>query len=79
MDLKQLLDIVNTVGLVGVLVMILWGGAKRLWVYGWYYREQQQYQIRLVRERNEWRDIALRGTVLAEKAVSVLKEDVQVP
>lgn len=48
-------------------LVILFGGWKRWWVFGWHYRET-------VDEKNEWKAIAMRGTQLAEKAVT-LKEN----
>lgn len=45
-------------------LVILFGGWKRWWVFGWHYRET-------VEEKNEWKEIALRGTKIAEKVVTL--------
>lgn len=54
-------QIVQTGGVVAVLVLIVVLGAKPRpwWVFGWRYRE-------VTDERDEWKAIALRATNLAE-------------
>lgn len=55
----------------GTLVLaltILVTGWKKMWVFGWYAREVE-------RRENEWREIALRGTKIAEVVTSALKEN----
>lgn len=50
----------------GALVLalfILFGGWRRWWVFGWLYKDLEQ-------EKNEWKEAALRGTRIAERAVS---------
>lgn len=57
-------------GPAGTLVLalvILFGGWKRWWVFGWHYRET-------VDEKNEWKAMALRGTSLAENVVALKTE-----
>lgn len=49
-------------------LVILFGGWKRWWVFGWHYRET-------LAEKNEWKEIALRGTKIAEKAVVTLQQN----
>jgi hypothetical protein len=55
---------VERLGVIGLLMVILIGGARRWWVFGWSYRE-------LSRERDLWRNIALRGTKAAEESATV--------
>jgi hypothetical protein len=43
-------------------LVILWAGARKYWVFGWSYKD-------CVAEKNEWKKAALRGVVVAEKAV----------
>ena len=52
------------IDLFALLLLILWGGAKRTWVYGWQYREKS-------RDHDYWRDLALQGTGLAENALTL--------
>ena len=64
MDIKAVLDVVETAGLIGVLVLILVGGAREWWVYGRFYRAALE-------DRDEWKRMALTGTELADRAVQV--------
>jgi hypothetical protein len=50
---------IQTGGVVAVLLTILVTGLKRMWVPGWRYQE-------VLKERDEWKEIALRSTNLAE-------------
>lgn len=52
--------------LVFLLVGVVWGGIKQWWVFGWQYREA-------VRDRDDWRHLALQGTSAADKAAEVAK------
>lgn len=44
-------------------LVILWAGVKRYWVFGWAYTA-------CIAERDEWKEVALRGTTIAERAVT---------
>ena len=59
--MQQLLDVVTQGGVIGILVLIIAGGARQWWVWGWHYRI-------VVKDRDEWKRMALRNTVLAERA-----------
>ena len=44
-DARTILDIlaiVERVTVIGILLLIIGGGLRQLWVFGWQYREQQQ-------------------------------------
>lgn len=45
-------------------LVILYAGWKKWWVFGWQYRD-------LERDRNEWKNAALNGTLVARKAVDL--------
>jgi hypothetical protein len=62
-ELAPLLDILNRGGLVFVAVLILYGGAKRYWVWGYQLREAQS-------ERDEWKAMALRSADISARATS---------
>lgn len=49
-------------------LVILFGGWKKWWVFGWHYRET-------VTEKNEWKEAALRGTAIAERVVTIHESD----
>lgn len=65
-DAIDILKFINSGGVLGLLVIAIVGGYRKWWVYGWIYREVE-------RERDDWRDIALHGTDLAEKTVDLFK------
>ena len=50
----------NSLSVVAVLALIIVGGFKRWWVFGWHYTQVE-------REKNDWRELALKGTSLAEE------------
>ena len=52
-------------GLLVALLVVIVTGTKRIWVFGWLYQEKKK-------EMEQWRELALRGTTLAEKAVKVV-------
>lgn len=56
-------------GLIGLLAFILIGGAlsRPLWVFGWHFQE-------VTRQRDQWQELALRGTGLAERGVDVSRQ-----
>ena len=62
MDIADFIDLVQKGGITALVLMILIGGAKEWWVYGVTYR-------RLLRDRDEWRSIALSSTTMAEKSL----------
>lgn len=59
MDIKTVIDAINAAGIVGLFIVMLWAGSKKVWVWGWAYREA------IAREQ-EWKDLALTGTKIAE-------------
>jgi hypothetical protein len=50
-----------------VLLLIIWGGRRRLWVYGWIYDAMEE-------DRDFWRRQALEGKDIAKDAVEVAKK-----
>jgi hypothetical protein len=59
----EALDLIKAVGLpIALLLLALIAGARGTWYYGNTYRS-------LERDRDYWREMALRGTDLAERAV----------
>lgn len=63
MDPEALTTFLRDAGVIGVLVIIIVGGIKKLWVWGWQYREMEK-------DRDFWRDTALRALNISEAAVS---------
>jgi hypothetical protein len=67
LDLVALAEKLSGAGLPVLAVLILLGGWKRFWVWGYQLEEMRQ-------ERDEWRRMALRGTEFAERAISVVEK-----
>lgn len=64
MTLQDVLDVITKVGFSGLLVIILYGNYKGIWVWG----------SELDRERKEketWKDIALRNSGVAQKSLTI--------
>jgi len=70
-DLQQILETVRAAGITGLLVFALIGGFRKWWVFGWQYKD-------VCKEKDEWKQLALGGTQLAERSVSVAKEVAEV-
>lgn len=60
MELKDVWQVLKDGGLQGLLFILILAGSRKLWVWGWMYKELQQ-------ERDEWKALALKGTHLAER------------
>lgn len=71
--ITDLLKYVSQAGVLGLLVIILFGGYKKWWVFGWIYRESEERTSKAEKERDDWRDLALHGTNLAEQTVDLFK------
>jgi hypothetical protein len=71
--LAEILKYVSQGGVLGLLIVILFGGYKRWWVFGWIYKESEERVAKAEKERDDWRDIALHGTTLAEQTVDLFK------
>ena len=70
MTVAELLDITTKGGVIGLLLIIILGGWRRWYVWEWNYDE-------LVVDRNFWRDMALSGGQLAEKATAIAERVVK--
>ncbi len=72
MDLNGLLDFLNRGGVLAALLAILVGGWRRWWVWGWQYDE-------IRRERDAWRQRALRAGRLGEQSTEVAEQVLEHP
>lgn len=63
MDLQTLLGLLKDGGTLAVLLLIIVSGAKEWWVWGYIYKAK-------CREVEEWKELALRGTNLADRVSS---------
>lgn len=64
-DILTLIDKLSGAGLATLLIVILYGGFKRLWVWG--------YQLEEMRiDRDRWQQLALKGTALSERTLNLV-------
>lgn len=61
-DLQQWVMLVRDGGLALAVVVLVVGGARGWYVFGSIYKDMKQ-------DRDDWKDLALRGTNLAERAL----------
>jgi hypothetical protein len=54
-------------GVTVLTLLILFGGWKKWWVFGWYAKDKEA-------EAAEWKAIALRGTQVAERVVQIAEK-----
>jgi hypothetical protein len=75
----QIVKLLNSGGVLGLLVLVLVGGYKQWWVWGWLYtahsNELQKQLDQMTNERNQWRDLSLRYANVAEGAISAVKKE----
>lgn len=78
MTIKDLVDLVPTIGIVGVIAFIIfWAGNNRRWVYGWQYDEMKANltgQIDMWKEKYEkmnaaWIEVINTNSRVADKAL----------
>jgi hypothetical protein len=72
-DIQGILKYVSQIGVLAYLAITLYGGYKKWWVFGWIYRESLERINKLEKERDDWRDLALHGTNLAEQTVDLFR------
>jgi hypothetical protein len=63
--INNMVEVVRALGYVGLLIGILYGNYKGIWMWGNDYRK-------LERERDEWKAIALQHAGIAERATRLL-------
>lgn len=68
MTVQEIFEFLKTTGLVGALMIFIWGGVKRWWVYGHQYDD-------LRRERDAWRESALRNGNFVDRSLNLAQKD----
>ena len=63
MSLDTVLSLIERGGMLALLLVIIGGGARQAWVFGWVYRQ-------MLLERDEWKTIALKGLETLDKAAA---------
>jgi hypothetical protein len=67
MELSSILELADKAGVILMFLLVILGGLKKWWVFGWVYREHER---ELYRQVEEWKALAMSGTELAAKAVT---------
>lgn len=62
-------DWIQSGGIIGLLIVVILGGARRWWVFGWQYRELQDRCDKIETSNAMWMQLALRGVNVTEKLV----------
>lgn len=73
LDIATILKYASQISVVSLLTIVLFGGYRKWWVFGWIYRDAEARTVKLEKERDDWRDLALRGTGLIEQTVDLFK------
>lgn len=63
-EAASIIDMVSKGGIATLLGLVIFGGVKRIWVFGWQYSE-------LEKDRDRWQSLALDNLNLAKKAAEV--------
>jgi hypothetical protein len=69
-DLEVALEYVQRGGVLGMLIMVTLGTVRRWWFPAWYVRELED-------DRNQWKELALQGTRIAERQTSLVEQAVE--
>jgi hypothetical protein len=72
--ISQVIEYADKIGLVAVLFLILVGGKKGWWVFGWHYEEQVERTNLVREEKDAWRETALIASNVATDAFRVLRK-----
>lgn len=67
-DVFSITEALSAMGVTGLLVLIIIGGMKRWWVFGWIYREKHD-------ECERWKDLALRSLSVSEDIADVVEKN----
>ena len=91
MTVADLLSLASDIGVIGLLLMIMWGGAKAFWVWGWSHRESvadlkaqlakqeaefAKREIKYEKEIAEWKGIAISATDIGARVTRVAEEKI---
>lgn len=69
---------INTTGVVGLLVLIIVGGSRKWWVFGWQFKDVEERLSKVEESNSMWMQLALRGVNVTEQVVrSVAVPDAQ--
>jgi len=71
LTIRDILGLVSDGGVPALLLIIIYTGLKKKWVFGWYVEE-------ISTDRDEWKQAAKAGTFIAHRAVTAAEQVVSV-
>lgn len=89
--LAEFLSLASDIGVIGLLIAVLWGGAKAFWVWGWSHRESvadlkaqlakqeaefTKREVKYEKEIAEWKGIAISATDIGARVTRVAEEKI---
>lgn len=78
MTLQQILEgLLGQIGLLFALLLILWGGMRGLWVWGWYAHELKERITKLEHQLERATRVAESGTVAADRATRLAERQTE--
>lgn len=80
---ESLFTLIQSGGTLALLTLIIWSGARKIWRYGHEYDEMKaelEKQLAQSEARSDqWRDLALSGTAIAERLSAMHSEKRRLP
>jgi hypothetical protein len=70
--IDQIFHYINTTGVIGILVLIILGGQRKWWVFGWQYKDQNERLEKVEQSNIMWMQLALRGANVTEQIVKTV-------
>lgn len=67
-DLGNFLDYISRASVIVFLIVVIYGGYKRWWVFGWVWKDLDQRCDDIAKEKDAWRETALESSKVATKA-----------
>lgn len=69
-DPQTIFDWIQSGGIIGLLLFVLIGGARKWWVFGWQYNDLQERCKKIEESNAMWMQLALRGVNVTEKIIT---------
>lgn len=69
------LDYLSRASVVTFLILVVYGGYKKWWVWSWQYNEKARELDAMREEKNAWRETALRSANVATQAFEEIKRN----
>jgi hypothetical protein len=67
-DVGSFIDYLSRASIIVFLIVVIYGGYKRWWVFGWVYKDLEKRCTQINGEKDAWRETALESAKVATKA-----------